>query len=118
MTKEKSPNDVKASNLILITAVITIVNYLLVGPFTTLFIIAIVIGVAIIVTFGLLAQQGYPWFKWLYLGFFVLEIVNALQTIRVVAGYSLIARCLLVLHYIIQIIAIVLLFRPKKQPIP
>ncbi len=115
MATEKSPNNIKASNLILITAVLTIVNFLLVGPFTTLIIIIVIIGVALIVTLGLLAQQGYSWFKWMYLGLFILELVNALQTMPLVANYPLIARCLLALHYIIQIIAIVLLFRPTKK---
>ena len=102
MTKEKSPNNIKASNLILTTAVLSIVNYLLVGPFTTLIIIIVIFGIALIVTLGILAQQGYSWFKWMYLGIFILELVNALQTIPLVANYPLIVRCLLGLHYMIE----------------
>lgn len=116
MSKEKSPNDVKASNLILITAALSLINFLVTGPFTTLLIVAVIIAVAIIVTLGILAQQGYPWFKWMYLGLFVLELTNSLNTIQLMYGYPLIAKCILVLHYIIQIIAIVFLFRPGKTP--
>ena len=111
-------NYVRASNLILVSAALGLINYLLSGGFT----VSAESGIAlfaILVLFvtALLVRKGFVWAKWVYS---VLVILGLLVTILVILPDGLHLKSLSDyisdLQLIIQVIAVIILFIPSKQP--
>jgi hypothetical protein len=88
----------------------------LIGPFTSFMIGVIIFAVIIVVVLGLLAQQGYEWFKWVYLCLYLLGLTSVFNTLPLTFHASQIAGYIGILHYVIQAIAIIYLFSKHKSP--
>jgi len=115
MTKSIDRNAIKASNLTLVTAGLTLIQFLLVGHFTLLMIFGIIFSIAIICVLAYLARQGYEPFKWVYLVLYIFELRSAITVVSLVFKTSLIGGFVLILHYVLQAIVLIFLFKVKKK---
>lgn len=117
MKKYIHPNFIKASNLILFTGCLAIIQFLLVGQFTSLTIFGILFGVVIIVVLGYLARQGYEWLKWVYIVLFVLGLKSLIVILPLLLKSNRSAAGIYVLHIIFQGLVVLFLFKVPKQPV-
>lgn len=81
MVANTHPSNIKACNIILVTACLGIINYLLIGPFTTIAIISMLFAIGIIVILAILARKGYNWFKWVYLVLFAIGLPSVIENL-------------------------------------
>ena len=117
MKKYVHPNFIKACNIILATGCLSIIQFLLVGPFTTLMISGCIFGVAIIIVLAFLARQGYEWFKWVYVVLFGFGLKSLVVVLPLLLKTNPIAAGIYILHIILQGLVVLFLFKIPKQPI-
>ena len=117
MKKYIHPNFIKASNLILLTGCLSIIQFLLVGPFTSLMIFGILFGVVLIIVLAYLARQGYEWLKWVYVVLFGLGLKSLVVILPLLLKSNPVAASVYVLHIIFQGLVVLFLFKVPKQPI-
>lgn len=117
MKKYVHPNFIKACNIILVTGCLSIIQFLLVGPFTSLMIFGCIFGVVIILVLAFLARQGYEWFKWVYVVLFGLGLKSLVVVLPLLLKTNSIAAGIYILHIILQGLVVLFLFKVPKQPI-
>ena len=117
MKKDIHPNFIKASNLILFTGCLSIIQFLLVGPFTSLMIFGSLFGVVLIVVLAYLARQGYEWLKWVYVVFFGFGLKSLVVVLPLLLKSNLIASGVYILHIVFQGLVALYLFKVPKQSV-
>ena len=114
MTPHIHPNYIKACNIILVTACLGIINFLLIGQFTSLYIFVLLFGIGLIALLAFLARKGYNWFKWMYLALIICGLPTSIKSLSLLFQSNIFAGCILVLHFILDIVVIILLFKIPK----
>jgi lysylphosphatidylglycerol synthetase-like protein (DUF2156 family) len=118
MKRYVSPNFIKASNLILVTVGLGIINFLLSGSLQSAQMGIAIFAITTLFVTGLLIRKGYVWAKWVFTVFVALGL---LVTIFIIApdGFKLnsLSDYISDLQLIIQVVAAVMLFIPTKQPL-
>lgn len=110
------PNEIKSSNLILISAGLGILNMFF-SPevFTSFSLILIgIITIGIIIAIGIGIRNGIQWIKYVILGLVILGLFSfpiIIQTIK----SNFIAGIVNIIQSLLQIIAVFLLFIPRKE---
>jgi hypothetical protein len=118
MKRYINPNYIKASNFIMASAGLAIINYLLVGSFTLFFQLAIVaLTITLLFVMALLIRKGYHWAKWVFVVLTLLGWVTLFDAVPAVFKANVIAGCISVLQNVFYVVAIVLLLIPSKQPL-
>jgi hypothetical protein len=118
ITKYVNPNFVKASNLILLGGAMGIGIYFFNGSSLELFQLAIfALVILFILVTALLIRQGYVWAKWVFTILTVLLWTTLYHAIPQAFNKNSLVGWLTVLQNLLDLVAIVLLFLPTKQPL-
>lgn len=118
MIRYVNPNFIKASNLILVSAGLVIVNYLLAGTFMAYFELAVVFfTIALLVVTALLIRKGYNWAKWVYIVLTILGLFTFFNTLPALFKVSILTGCISILQNTLYVLAVVLLLIPSRQPV-
>lgn len=119
MKRYVSANYIKASNLILISAGLNVINFLLSGSFTSSPQLGIAIfAITTLFVTALLIRKGYVWAKWVFsaivvLGLLLTMFLGGVDNLKLNTLSDYISD----LQLIIQLIAAVILFIPSKEPL-
>jgi len=106
-----------ASNLIRISAVLYLVYYYLNWGGSASFDIALAtcIALGILLLLALFIRQGHKWAKWVLLGLLLLTITPDVIGLPVTFKTNIIAGCIAIIIDVLQISALVLLFKKDKE---
>lgn len=118
MKRYVSPNFIKASNLILASAGLAIINYLLVSGFTAFLALTFVVfTITLLFVIALLIRNGYSWAKWVFIVLTILGLLTVFDAIPAVFKVNTIAGCIAVLQNVFYVLAVIFLVIPSKQPL-
>ncbi|MEO6522336.1 MAG: hypothetical protein ABIN91_11700 [Mucilaginibacter sp.] len=110
-------NYIRASNLILVSAALRIVDFFLIGEFVSLGSVVALFAITLLFAIGLLVRKGFVWSKWV---FSVITMLNLLVIIFIIIpdglNFHILYDYISSLQILIQVIAVVVLFIPSKQP--
>ena len=109
------PNFIKASNLIFISSLLGVIGFFLRSQMSTYEIIIGIISVCFVAGIALLIRKGYQWMKWVMLILTVLGVAATVMVLPVIMRQKLIIAINSSLQTILQIIATILMFLPKKS---
>ncbi|MFC0517750.1 hypothetical protein ACFFGT_26290 [Mucilaginibacter angelicae] len=106
-----------ASNLIRVSAVLYLVYYYLNGGRSATFDLALAtcIALGILLALALLIRQGYKWTKWVLLVLLILTITPDLIRLPFTFRTNIYAGCIAIIIDLLQIGALILLFKPDKE---
>jgi lysylphosphatidylglycerol synthetase-like protein (DUF2156 family) len=117
MTLSSQSKATVASNLIRVSAVLYLVYYYLNGGRSATFNLALAtcIALGLLLIIALFIRQGYKWAKWVLLVLLILAIppdaINLPSTFKA----NIYAGCIAIIIDLLQIAALVLLFKPDKE---
>jgi hypothetical protein len=118
MVRYINPNFRKASNLILVSAGLGVINYLLIGSFTAFLQLTVVfLSLTFLFVTALLIRQGFNWAKWVYSILVVVGLFAMFNPIPAFFKANTLAACISGLQCVVQVLAVIVLFMPSKQPL-
>ncbi|MDB5148980.1 MAG: hypothetical protein JWQ57_3000 [Mucilaginibacter sp.] len=116
MTLSSQSKATLASNLIRVSAVLYLVYYYLNGGRSATFNLALAtcIALGLLLIVALFIRQGYKWAKWVLLGLLILTITPDLISLPFTFRSNIYAGGIAIIIDLLQIAALVLLFKPDK----
>ena len=117
MTKPIHPNAIKASNLLRLSALLTLISYYLFDDRASLVtMLGALTGICIITIAAYLIRKGYNWVRWFVLISKILDVTIFVFAISYKIKISELNMYALTLIHLVQILAVVLLFLPYNIP--
>ena len=115
MTKPVERNILIASNLTLISAALGVINFLILGSFTSFaYDFTAFFAIAFIALLAFLIRQGYKWVKWLLVILFLTGLPFLVPQLPIIFKQSFLAGMINILQSILQLASIILLFIKTK----
>lgn len=117
MTLSSQSKATVASNLIRVSAVLYLVYYYLNGGRSASFNLALAtcIALGLLLIVALFIRQGYKWAKWVLLGLLILTLTPDIISLPFTFRSNIYAGCIAIIIDLLQIAALVLLFKPDKE---
>jgi hypothetical protein len=115
MNKPVNQNFIRASNLIILSALLGVVNFLFLSPPKATF--EMIVGIAAIgfvVLIAYLVRKAYQWIKWVLLVLTIIGALGMLVSLPAIIHEDIIVCIISIMGTVLQIIATVLIFLPNN----
>jgi hypothetical protein len=118
MKKRTNTNFITASNLIFISALLGLINFLFFSLAKSSYeVIVGIIVISFITGIGFLVRKAYQWIKWVLLILIVLGILATIMALPAILGQSSIVILISLSQTLLQAISVVLMFLPNKSQV-
>ena len=116
MTKPVDRNTLIASNLILVSAALGVINFLILGSFISFYQdCAAFFSIAFVVLMAFLARQGFKWIKWVFAILFICGVPFTINALSLMFHQNILSGIISVLQVLVQLTALILLFVKAKK---